>query len=186
MKQTRSSDYLPDRTSLNSSDNKIAGGARIHEVHIMDSDNSPVKTVVYTYGRNMDNGMVMYMPFYRYTFTMDEGIVGKYAVDAVATNSQGFTDIAYPSVHIRYPEVIEHYMEAGNTTLTTPHPYKVVDFVSYEYGVKWYGGEFIFPTYDRFDFYNPDVFLPRMRCRKFIIRIYLLIPRLTIRLCWIK
>lgn len=166
LKQTRSSDYLPDRTSLNSSDNKIAGGARIHEVHIMDSDNSPVKTVVYTYGRNMDNGMVMYMPFYRYTFTMDEGIVGKYAVDAVATNSQGFTDIAYPSVHIRYPEVIEHYMEAGNTTLTTPHPYKVVDFVSYEYGVKWYGGEFIFPTYDRFDFYNPDVFFAKDEMQK--------------------
>ena len=166
LKQSRSSDYLPDRVSLNSSDNKIAGGARIHEVHVMDSDNSPVKTMVYTYGRNMDNGMVMYMPFYRYTFTMDEGIVGKYAVDAVATNSQGFTDIAYPSVHIRYPEVIEHYMEAGNTTLTIPHPYKVVDFVSYEYGVKWYGGELIFPTYDRFDFYNPDVFFAKDEMQK--------------------
>lgn len=32
-------------------------------------------------------------------------------IEGVAFNSEGFTDISYPGVHIRYPEVTEHYLD---------------------------------------------------------------------------
>lgn len=126
----------------------IAGGARIRSVRYTDKSGNAQKAAVYTYGYATHMGELMYMPFYKYTYTIKGSAAGKYAIDQLAFSSDGITSIPYPAQHIRYPQVTVHYVEPSNMSLTGKHPYKTIDFVGYLSSVPAYGDESVFATYE--------------------------------------
>lgn len=115
--------------SLSPSLSGLAGGARVHSVRYTDAAGNAQKETVYTYGNLSKEGKVMYMPFYRHLLVEKvDGSSDHLRIEGVAFNSEGFTDISYPGVHIRYPEVTEHYLDPSKGGLEQKHAYKISEF----------------------------------------------------------
>lgn len=124
-----SATFYPSDYSLSPSLSGTAGGARIRFIRYMDAAGKAQKETVYTYGSLSREGKVMYMPIYRHLWVQKkEGSNTLVEVKGGAFNSEGYSDIPYPSIHIRYPEVTEHYLDPAKGGLEQKHPYKKMEF----------------------------------------------------------
>lgn len=127
----------------------IAGGARIKSIRYTDPAGIALKETAYTYGYDLYEGELMYMPYYKYleilrtTPTSDT-----YDINCVSFNSEGFSDLPHPSVHIRYPQVTEHYLDPSKGDLTQKHPYKTTEFDGYLQDSYLYNGNSFFYTFE--------------------------------------
>lgn len=133
----------------------LAGGARMKSVTHYEQDKA-VKKTIYTYGYTTYMGELTYMPYYRYL--AHHVIKGESTIGYVSLDSEGITDIPHPSVHIRYPEVTEHYVNPTAKDLSAKHPYKVTEFVHYLADTNNYQGDFSYPTAPNVDFLKPDIY----------------------------
>ncbi len=136
-------------TSPVGKDSDVAGGARIRSISQYDGENKIIKKNIFTYGDAMRMGEIMYMPVYKYVATLiNEKNVP--LIENFSLDSDGLTDFPHPSVHIRYPEVTEHFVSPFAKDLSEPHPYKVTCFKGYiNKTMKRYDDDFIFPTYTK-------------------------------------
>lgn len=132
----------------------LAGGARIRSVTHYDR-NKAAKKIIYTYGFSLYMGELMYMPCYRYQahHINDQG---KVAVDFISFDSEGITDIPHPSIHIRYPEVTEHYVSPTAGSTEGKHPYKTTRFNDYLGNTNNYSDDFSYASAPEVPFCNPD------------------------------
>ncbi|WP_073348385.1 hypothetical protein [Bacteroides congonensis] len=121
-----------------------AGGARVKSVTHYEQDKA-VKKTIYTYGYIAYMGELTYMPYYRYLayFINDKG---ENLIKYISFDSEGITDVPYPSVHIRYPEVTEHYVAPTAKDLSAKHPYKTTEFVHNLASTYNYQGDFSYAT----------------------------------------
>ncbi len=135
----------------------IAGGARIRAVTHYDQD-APVKKTVYTYGYITYMGELTYIPCYKYlAFRRKPGTTTE-LIDFICFDSEGITDLPYPSVHIRYPQVTEHYVNPVTGSTSEAHPYKTTDFDGYIATYSYnYTDDFSYATDPTVNFLNPDV-----------------------------
>lgn len=131
----------------------LAGGARVKSV-IHYEQGKAVKKTIYTYGYTTLMGELMYMPYYRYLAHFISN--GENIVDYISFDSEGITDIPYPSVHIRYPEVTEHYVSPTANDLSGKHPYKTTEFVHGLSNKNNFRNDFSYATAPSFPFLNPD------------------------------
>lgn len=121
----------------------LAGGARIKSVTHYEQ-NKAVKKTIYTYGSTTFMGELTYMPYYRY---LAHNISkGNSIIEYISFDSEGITDIPYPSVHIHYPEVTEHYVGPTVNDLSMKHPYKTTEFVHYLSNTSNYQNDFSYAT----------------------------------------
>lgn len=138
-KQTERSAYYPSLEFPSSGRYGLAGGVRIHLIRYFDASGNAQKEIEYTYGNDLSEGEVMYLPFYKYLRVESNfDKPGQYIVTAVSYNSDGFSDAPYPSTHIRYPEVTEHYLDPGKGGIEQKHPYKTTYFQGYLQDHSWY------------------------------------------------
>lgn len=130
IQQNGNNTFYPTDYSLSPSLSGLAGGARVRSVCYVDVAGNVQKETVYTYGNFSKEGKVMYMPFYRHLLVekVEDGTTDHVKIQGAAFNSEGFTDVPYPSVHIRYPEVTEHYLDPSKGGLEQKHPYKILEF----------------------------------------------------------
>lgn len=129
IQQNGNATFYPSDYSLSPSLSVLAGGARIRSINYKNVAGNTLKETVYTYGSLSREGKVMYMPFYRHLLV--EKVVGgndRVRILGAALNSEGFTDTPFPGVHIRYPEVTEHYLDPSKGGLEQKHPYKIIEF----------------------------------------------------------
>lgn len=126
--QAGSATFYPTDYSLSPSLSGLAGGARVRSIRYMDATGKVQKETVYTYGSPSKEGKVMYMPFYRHLLVEADNNSARITVKGAAFNSEGFTDISYPGIHIRYPEVTEHYIDSSKGGLEQKHSYKKTEF----------------------------------------------------------
>lgn len=127
--------------------NNVAGGARIYSIKQCDDKGNIIKKSVFTYGNSLSMGEIMYMPFYKYMGTLVKSST-QYNIESLSLDSEGITDLPHPSVHIRYPEVTEHFVTPSAKDLSYPHPYKVTSFKGYINKSRgFYYDDFVFPTY---------------------------------------
>lgn len=138
-KQTKGSNYYPSLEFPTSGRYGIAGGARVCSVRYFDAVGKAQKEIVYTYGKDLSEGEVMYIPFYK-LLRVERNFEkpGEYIVKSVSYNSDGFTDAPYPSIHIRYPEVTEHYLDPTKGGLEQAHACKTTYFRGYLRNFSWY------------------------------------------------
>lgn len=129
IQQNDNSTFYPTENSLSPSVSGTAGGARIRSVRYKDAAGNALKETIYTYGSLSKEGKVMYMPFYRHLMVQKLNGSNEYVkVMGAAFNSEGFTSRPYQGVHIRYPEVTEHYIDPAKGGLEQKHPYKKIEF----------------------------------------------------------
>lgn len=129
IQQNNSSTHYPTSDYLSPSSSGLAGGARIYSIRYLDANNKVQKETLYTYGSLSREGKIMYMPVYRH-YTAEKDINGKDKVKnrGYAYSSEGFTDTPYPGVHIRYPEVTEHYIDPSKGGINQKHSCKKIEF----------------------------------------------------------
>ena len=132
----------------------LAGGARIRSVTHYEQ-NKAVKKIIYTYGSTMFMGELMYMPCYRY-LAHHINNNGNSVISYISFDSEGITDISYPSVHIRYPEVTEHFVNPTANDLSEKHPYKTTEFVHGLSETSNYKDDFSYATAPSFPYLTPD------------------------------
>lgn len=132
----------------------LAGGARVKSVTHYEQDKA-VKKTIYTYGNTTLMGELMYMPYYRY-LAHRIGSNGNNIISYISFDSEGITDTPYPSVHIRYPEVTEHFVAPMAKDLSEKHSYKITEFVHGLLDVRNYNNDFSYATAPSFPFLNPD------------------------------
>lgn len=154
-RQTNTTDYYIDGDYPTGVQDALAGGARVKSVTHYEQDKAAKKTI-YTYGYTTLMGELMYMPCYRYLAHRIS--VGKNVIDYISFDSEGITDIPYPSVHIRYPEVTEHYVNPTASDLSEKHPYKTTEFVHSLVNSHNFQDDFSYATAPNFNFLNPDTY----------------------------
>jgi hypothetical protein len=138
-KQTEGSSYYPSLEFPSLGRYGWAGGARIHLIRYFDANGKEQREIEYTYGKDLNEGEVMYIPFYKYLrIEPNFDKPGQYVVKAVSYNSDGFSDVPYPSTHIRYPEVTEHYLDPSKGGIEQEHSYKITYFQGYLQNLSWY------------------------------------------------
>lgn len=131
-----------------------AGGARVKSVTYYEQ-NKAVKKVIYTYGYTAYMGELTYMPYYRYLAHFINKN-GENVISYISLDSEGITDVPYPSVHIRYPEVTEHYVDPVAKDLSAKHPYKTTEFVHNLASINNYTDDFSYATAPNIFGLNPD------------------------------
>lgn len=131
-----------------------AGGARVKSVTHYEQ-NKAVKKVIYTYGYTACMGELTYMPYYRYLAHLINR-KGENVISYISLDSEGITDIPYPSVHIRYPEVTEHYVDPAAKDLSEKHPYKTTEFVHNLASINNYEDDFSYVTAPNIFGLDPD------------------------------
>lgn len=131
-----------------------AGGARVKSVTHYEQ-NKAVKKVIYTYGYTAYMGELTYMPYYRYLAHFINKN-GENVISYISLDSEGITDVPYPSVHIRYPEVTEHYVDPVAKDLSAKHPYKTTEFVHNLASINNYTDDFSYATAPNIFGLNPD------------------------------
>lgn len=151
--QTFSSRYYIDLGYPNGKQDDVAGGARIRTVTHYEN-NTAVKKTIYTYGYRAFSGELTYMPCYKYLAHLVKN--GNNVISHISFDSEGITDIPYPSVHIRYPQVTEHYVNPTAKDITERHPYKKIDFVYYLGDRSNYQNDFSYATAPEYAFTDPD------------------------------
>lgn len=132
----------------------LAGGARVKSVTHYEQ-NKAVKKVIYTYGYTACMGELTYMPYYRYLAHFINKN-GENVISYISLDSEGITDVPYPSVHIRYPEVTEHYVDPAAKDLSAKHPYKTTEFVHNLASINNYTDDFSYATAPNIFGLNPD------------------------------
>lgn len=132
-----------------------AGGARVKSVTHYEGGKA-VKKTIYTYGYTTYMGELTYMPYYRYLahFINDKG---ENVIRYISLDSEGITDIPYPSVHIRYPEVTEHYVDPSAKDVSGKHPYKTTEFIHNLASTNNYEDDFSYATAPNIALINPDL-----------------------------
>lgn len=142
--------------------NAVAGGARVYSITHYGAGDKAVKKSIFTYGDDMTMGEMMYMPYYKYIGTLTTG-PSSFKVDYISADSEGITDLPYPAIHIRYPEVTEHFVSPSATGLSEAHPYKVTNFIGtiIRFYIH-YKNDFVFPTYPNggFEALRPETYFP--------------------------
>lgn len=129
IQQNESATFYPTEYNLSPSLSGLAGGARVRSIRYMGATGNTQKETVYTYGSLSREGKVMYMPLYRHVQVQREIKSNNlFQVRNAICDSEGFTDIPYPSVHIRYPEVTEHYIDPSKGGLEQKHTYKKLEY----------------------------------------------------------
>lgn len=143
--QIHSSSYYTDLGYPLGKQDDIAGGARVKSITYFNGKYAAKKTI-YTYGYTLLMGELMYMPYYKY-MAMKANPDKTDQIISLGFDSEGITDRPYPSVHVRYPEVTEHYVDPSAKDLSKKHPYKTVHFIGYTTSMRHYSDDFVFPTY---------------------------------------
>lgn len=138
----------------------IAGGARIKSIRYLDATGKALKETAYTYGYDLFEGELMYRPYYKYLEIRRETATSDtYIIAGVSFNSEGFSDVPYPSVHIRYPQVTEHYLDPDKGDLAQKHAYKTTDFHSYLQDSYLYTGNSFFYTSEHAPGYPQGIYV---------------------------
>lgn len=139
IKQTAASTFYPSPYILPAGQFGLAGGARIRDILYSDALGKAQKKIAYTYGSSnyaygLTDGEVQYMPFYKHIWVSKDlrTTDNKFIIEGLSFNSEGFTSIPYPSVHIRYQQVTEHYLDPAMGDISQKHSCKV------SYFQKWY------------------------------------------------
>lgn len=125
----------------------FAGGARVRAITHYASADTPVKKSIFTYGSDTQQGELTYMPYYKYTRTHTTAPY-EFVVDGISIDSEGITDMPYPSVHIRYPKVTEHFVSPFAQTLQKSYSRKVIFFaerIRRDFG--YYMRDYSYPSY---------------------------------------
>lgn len=143
--KVRTSQFYPNLKYPEGQQSATAGGARIHSVTHYDR-NVAVKKTIYTYGYKLSEGEIMYMPYYRYLAYFRNDRTGQQVIDYISFDSEGIADVPSPSVHIRYPQVTEHFIDPSTDNLNEKHPYKVTDFIGPIGSTSNYVDDFSYPT----------------------------------------
>lgn len=146
--QNNPATFYPVDNYLSPSESGLAGGARIRSVLYSEAGGKKQKETVYTYGSQSREGRVMYMPCYRHLHVEKSLNGAEYVkIGGVAYSSEGFTDSPYPSVHIRYPEVTEHFIDPLKGGLEQKHAYtKREFFTAFDYTNTCYSQNEYFQT----------------------------------------
>lgn len=131
-----------------------AGGARVKSVTHYEGGRAAKKTI-YTYGYIALMGELMYMPNYRYIAHLIN-TKGESVVKYISLDSEGITDIPYPSVHIRYPEVTEHYVDPTAKDVSGKHPYKTTEFIHNLASTRNFEDDFSYASAPNISGLNPD------------------------------
>lgn len=133
--QTAASTFYPSPSVLPAGQSEVAGGARIRDILYSDASGKGQKELAYTYGSSnyvygLTDGEVQYMPFYKNLWVKkdDRTTDNKFLILGLSFNSEGFTGIPYPSVHIRYQQVTEHYLDPAMGDISQKHSCKVSYF----------------------------------------------------------
>lgn len=129
-----STQFYPSMSSPTSSRYGIAGGGRIHSVRLTDANGENMKETIYTYDDFINEGMIIYMPYYRMIYVQKEKQTGKFKVLGVAFNSEGFEYKANQGAHIHYANVIQHYIDPSKGGIEQKHAYKITEFVNPDLG----------------------------------------------------
>lgn len=139
----------------------LTGGARIYSIMHYNNIGGPIKKSIFTYGSEKQQGELTYMPYYKYIRTIvAEKTVFK--VDGMALDSEGITDLPYPSAHIRYPRVTEHFVSPYAQYLSGKWPQKVTLFAERLIpDLGYYLGDYAFPTYEKkYNALRPETYFP--------------------------
>ena len=101
-----------------------------------------------TYGSDTQQGELTYMPYYKYTRTRTTGLF-EFAVDGICVDSEGITDMPYPSAHIRYPRVTEHSVSPYAQVLQRSYSRKVTLFAErIRRDFSYYMEDYTYPSYE--------------------------------------
>lgn len=119
--------FYPSLASPQQGQYGIAGGARIHSVKFTDDKGNVQKETLYTYGSALNEGEVLYMPFYKLIYVQKDLNEGGFLQKGAAYNSEGFEYKSNVGVHIRYPHITEHYITSGG--VNKKHSYKTIDYM---------------------------------------------------------
>lgn len=139
----------------------IAGGARVRAITHYLGTGTPVKKSIFTYGSDAQQGELTYMPYYKYTRTRTTGTF-EFTIDGICVDSEGITDMPYPSVHIRYPQVTEHSVSPYAQVLQKSYSRKVTFFAErIRRDFSYYMGDYTYSSYEGNPWIvNPETYFP--------------------------
>lgn len=147
----------------------LAGGARICTITHCMVEGNPVKKSIFTYGSDNQQGELTYMPYYKYMRTIATNDDNVFKVDGMSLDSEGITDLPYPSIHIRYPRVTEHLVSPFAQNVTGPHARKVTIFAErLRRDSYYYEEDYTYPTYEKEQWIvRPETYFPTYTLQKY-------------------
>lgn len=139
----------------------FAGGARVRAITHYLKTGTPVKKSIFTYGSDTQQGELAYMPYYKYTRTLTTKLF-EFKVDGISVDSEGITDLPYPSAHIHYPKVTEHFVSPYAQVLQKSYSRKVTLFAErIRRDFSYYMEDYTYPSYQGSPWIvSPETYFP--------------------------
>lgn len=139
----------------------LAGGARVRAITHCLKTGTPVKKSIFTYGSDTQQGELTYMPYYKYTRTLTTKLF-EFKVDGISVDSEGITDLPYPSAHIHYPKVTEHFVSPYAQVLQKSYSRKVTLFAErIRRDFSYYMEDYTYPSYQGNSWIvSPETYFP--------------------------
>lgn len=146
----------------------LAGGARVCAITHYTGTDKPVKKSIFTYGSDTRQGELTYMPYYKYTRTRTTGTF-EFTIEGISIDSEGITDLPYPSSHIHYPQVTEHFVSPFAQSLQKSYSKKVTYFAErIRRDFSYYMKDYTYPSYEGTPWIvSPDTYFPTYDLRSY-------------------